>query len=61
MDWVLSFEFKINKLFQASFRSHVIYDDDIKTKETNEDGEVEIKGARVQLKQQLGLGIVYNF
>ena len=61
VDWVLSFEFKINKLFQASFRSHLIYDDDIKTKETNEDGEVEIKGARVQLKQQLGIGIVYNF
>lgn len=61
VDWILSFQFKINKLFQASFRSHVIYDDDIKTKETNEDGEVITSGARIQLKQQLGLGIVYNF
>jgi hypothetical protein len=61
VDWVLSFQFKINKLFQASFRSHLIYDDDIKIKETNEDGEVETLGARVQLKQQLGIGIVYNF
>ena len=61
VDWILSFQFKINKLFQASFRSHIIYDDDIKTKETNEDGEVITSGARVQLKQQLGLGIIYNF
>ncbi len=61
VDWILSFQFKINKLFQASFRSHLIYDDDIKVKETNEDGEVETLGARIQLKQQLGIGIIYNF
>jgi len=61
VDWILSFQFKINKLFQASFRSHLIYDDDIKIKETNEDGEVITSGARVQLKQQLGIGIIYNF
>lgn len=61
VDWVLSFQFKINKVFQASFRTHLIYDDDIKIKETNEDGEVETLGARVQLKQQLGIGIIYNF
>jgi hypothetical protein len=61
VDWVLSFQFKINKLFQANFRSHLIYDDDIKIKETNENGEIENLGARVQLKQQLGIGIVYSF
>lgn len=61
IEWILNFQFKINKLFQASFRSHLIYDNDIKIKETNENGEVETLGARVQLKQQLGLGIIYNF
>jgi len=61
IEWILNFQFKINKVFQASFRSHLIYDDDIKIKETNEDGEVEILGARIQLKQQLGIGIIYNF
>jgi len=61
VDWVLSFRFKINKMFQASFRTHLIYDNDIKVKETNENGEEEILGARVQMKQQLGLGIIYNF
>lgn len=61
VDWVLSFQFKINKLFQANFRSHLIYDNDIKIKETNDDGVVETLGARLQLKQQLGIGIIYNF
>ena len=61
VDWILSFQFKINKLFQANFRSHLIYDDDIKTTTLNDDGEVEIQGARVQLKQQLGIGIIYIF
>ena len=61
VDWVLSFQFKINKLFQANFRSHLIYDDDIKIKKTNDNGDVETLGARVQLKQQLGIGIVYSF
>lgn len=61
VDWVLTFRFKINKLLEANFRTHLIYDDDIKIKETNESGEVEILGARVQLKQQLGIGILYSF
>ncbi len=61
VDWILSFQFKINKLFQANFRSHLIYDDDIKTTTLNDDGEVVIQGARVQLKQQLGIGVIYTF
>ncbi len=54
VDWVLSFEFKINKLFQASFRSHLIYDNDIKIKETNEDGVVETLGAKSAVKTAIG-------
>jgi hypothetical protein len=61
VEWILNFQFKINKVIQASLRTHLIYDNDIKIKETNEAGEVETLGARVQLKQQLGLGIIYNF
>lgn len=61
IDWVLTFKFKINDLLEANFRTHLIYDDDIKIKETNEQGEVETLGARVQLKQQLGIGILYSF
>ena len=61
VDWILTFKFKINNLLEANFRTHLIYDDDIKIKETNDQGEVETLGARVQLKQQLGIGILYSF
>ena len=61
VEWILNFQFKINKVLQASFRSHLIYDDDIKIKKTNDDGEVVTLGPRLQLKQQLGIGIIYNF
>jgi hypothetical protein len=56
-----TFKFKINDFLEANFRTHLIYDDDIKIKETNDQGEVETLGARVQLKQQLGIGILYSF
>lgn len=61
VDWILTFRFKINNLLEANFRTHLIYDDDIKIRETNDQGEVETLGARVQLKQQLGIGILYSF
>ena len=61
VDWILTFKFKINDLLEANFRTHLIYDDDIKIRETNDQGEVETLGARVQLKQQLGIGILYSF
>ena len=62
VDWILRFQFKINKFLEANFRTHLIYDDDIKIKEDiNGDGELETLGARVQLKQQLGIGILYSF
>lgn len=61
VDWILTFKFKINNLLEANFRTHLIYDDDIKIRETNDQGEVVTSGARVQLKQQLGIGILYSF
>ncbi|MEN8124265.1 MAG: DUF3078 domain-containing protein [Bacteroidota bacterium] len=61
VDWRLNFKFKINKLFEANIGTHLIYDDDIKYKEVNEEGEIEIFGARVQFMQQLGIGILYSF
>ncbi len=61
VDWRLDFKFKINKLFEANIGTHLIYDDDIKYKEVNEDGEIEIFEARVQFMQKLGIGILYSF
>ncbi len=62
VDWTLDFRFKINSFLEASFGTHLIYDDDIKYKEdTNGDGELETFGPRIQLKQQLGIGVIYKF
>jgi hypothetical protein len=62
VEWIFDLKFKVNKFFQASFRTHLIYDNDIKFKEdTNGDGQLETLGARAQFKQQLGIGILYSF
>lgn len=58
----LKFKMKVNKYLQANISLNVLFDDDIKYKEdTNGDGELETLPARIQLKQQLGVGMLYNF
>tara|TARA_R110002073_G_scaffold279026_1_gene442908 strand:+ start:151411 stop:152790 length:1380 start_codon:yes stop_codon:yes gene_type:complete len=62
VNWELNFKLKVNKFFQANIGAHLIYDDDIKFKEdTNNDGILETTGARVQLKQLFGIGVLYQF
>ncbi len=61
VDWRLDFKFKINKFFEANIGMHLLFDDDIKYKEVNEDGEIEIFEARIQFMQKLGVGILYSF
>ncbi len=61
-DWELNFNLKINKYIKANVGSHIIYDDDIKTKsDVDSEGKFEIKGAKIQLKQLLGVGLSYSF
>ena len=60
--WDLNFFLTINDFIKANVGAHLIYDDDIKFKDDiNNDGELETLGARVQLKQLLGIGILYVF
>lgn len=62
VDWELNFAFRINKFMRASIGSHLVYDDDVKYKEDiNNDGTLETLGARLQLKQVLGIGVTYRF
>ena len=62
IDWELNFTLKINKFMQASIGGHLVYDDDVKYKEdTNNDGSLETLGPRIQLKQFLGIGVLYRF
>lgn len=62
VDWDLIFKFKISEYFEANLGVHLIYDDDIKFGEdSNGDGEIDTYGARVQLKQEFGVGVLYKF
>jgi len=62
VNWELNFALKINQYIMASVGTHLIYDDDIKFKDDiDNDGTLETLGARVQLKQFLGIGLTYRF
>lgn len=60
VDWKLQFDLVVNQYVSANIGTHIIYDDDIKTTE-EVDGELVTKGPKLQLKQSLGIGLVYNF
>ncbi|MFD1553300.1 hypothetical protein DNU06_06460 [Putridiphycobacter roseus] len=56
------FDFKINKWLSASWSSTVIYDDDIKIQQLNDDGSnLGTPVALAQIKNILSLGIRYTF
>ena len=60
VDWDIFLDLVVNHHVKANIGLHTIYDDDIKTKkEVN--GEQITQGPKLQLKQALGIGIVYAF
>lgn len=62
VNWEVNFEMMVNKYIQASLDVNLLYDDDTKYKEDiDNDGELDILGARVQVKQLLGIGFTYQF
>jgi len=60
VDWKIEFNFKVNSFVAAKIISHLKYDNNTKTKETDDFGEEVIRGAKVQWKQQLGIGLVID-
>lgn len=60
LDWQLLLEMTVNEYVKATLGTHIMYDDDIKTKE-EVNGTQEIRGPKIQLKQILGIGFVYSF
>ncbi len=60
VDWRFEFELKVNKYVRATIGNHIIYDDDIKTTKEFNGEEIE-RGPKIQLKQMLTVGMVYNF
>jgi len=60
VDWQLQLEMVVNQYVKANIGTHLMYDDDIKAKEER-DGQQVIVGPKIQLKQLLGVGVVYEF
>lgn len=61
IDWEVSLNFKVNEFVNATFGSHVKYDNDIKYNEIIDGVEVQVSGAKIQWKQLLGIGLIYSF
>ncbi len=60
MDWQLQLDLIVNEYVRANIGTHLIYDDDIKAKEEFAGQQITV-GPKVQLKQMLGIGLVYDF
>lgn len=60
IDWQLQVDMQVNDHVRANVGLHMIYDDDVKAKR-NIDGQQVTIGPRVQLRQALGVGLVYEF
>ncbi len=60
VDWQILLELTVNQYVKASIGTHVIYDDDIKAKQEFDGKQITI-GPKIQLKQILGIGLVYSF
>ncbi len=61
VDWEFQFDLKVNEFIRAVFGSHLRYDNDIKFTEVINDEDVQISGAKVQWKQILGVGVIFDF
>ena len=60
VEWKLQFDLVVNRYVSANIGTHAIYDDDVKTYEEI-DGVKVAGGPTLQLKQSLGIGMVYLF
>jgi hypothetical protein len=60
VDWQMQLDLIVNEYVRANIGAHLIYDDDIKAKEEFAGEQITV-GPKVQLKQMLGIGLVYNF
>lgn len=60
VDWQSQLDMQVNDFVRANITLHMIYDDDTKAKKEI-DGQQVTVGPRLQLKQVLGIGVVYEF
>lgn len=60
VDWKVEFNLKVNSFVAARLISHLKYDNDTKTKELNSSGQEITRGAKIQWKQQIGIGVTID-
>lgn len=61
-DWEINFDLTINKYVTANVGSHFVFDDDVRNKkDVDGDGNLDILGPKIQIKQVLGVGFLYDF
>lgn len=60
VDWQMQMDLVVNQYVKANIGAYLLYDDDIKAKKDIAGEQVTI-GPKVQLKQLLGIGLVYDF
>ncbi|MCP9612278.1 DUF3078 domain-containing protein [Coprobacter tertius] len=56
VNWEVQINMVINKWFSANITTNMVYDDDVKILQKN-----GTRGARLQFKELLGVGLQYNF
>ncbi|MCX2681288.1 DUF3078 domain-containing protein [Galbibacter sp. EGI 63066] len=62
VNWLVDVELKVNEYVVANVGTQLIYDNDIKSQEIEtETGETLAYGPKIQFKQALGVGVIYNF
>jgi hypothetical protein len=62
VDWEVIVNMKINSYLNAQIKSHLIYDHDVKFDiDSNGDGVGDYKAPRMQFKETIGIGILYQF
>ncbi|WP_044404628.1 DUF3078 domain-containing protein [Lacinutrix sp. Hel_I_90] len=62
IDWELVLNLKVNHYVRATLGSHIKYDNDIKIQqETVVEDEFVQRGAKIQWKQLLGVGVIVEF
>jgi hypothetical protein len=59
--WDLQLVLTVNKWLSTNISTNMIYDNDTKTIEVNEAGEQVLRGAKVQFKEALSVGLTFSF
>jgi hypothetical protein len=60
VDWEVKLDLIVNQYVKANIGTNIIYDDDIKSKKEIDGAQVTF-GPKIQMKQILGVGLVYTF